>query len=48
MRFYLYIYKQIETYSVNEKVNLFSDLKNLILINIFLVLLISDRLIFFK
>ena len=38
----IYIYNQIAVYSVSGKANLHIDLKNLILINICLVLLISN------
>ena len=41
IKLYFYIYNQIVVYSVNRKVNLYIDLKKLILINICFVLLIS-------
>ena len=44
---YIYIY-QLFVYSVNEKTNLDNDLKNFTLINICLILLISNTLVLFS
>ena len=45
---YIYIYKQIALYCVKEKANLHMDVENLILMNIYLMLLISNCFVFFR